>query len=61
MNVCLKQKIMEMSLRWERTNQSLDVFHNVSYNIVLLQYPNARIAAQTLLNREDHYKSVTEE
>lgn len=32
---------MEMPFRWEQLGQSLDVFHNVSYNIILLQlkYP----------------------
>lgn len=61
MNACLKQKIMEMPLRWEWTGQSLHVFHNVSYNTVLLQYSSARIAESTLINKEDHYKCVIEE
>lgn len=28
---------MEMLFRWEQIGQSLDVFHNVSYNIILFQ------------------------
>lgn len=50
--MCLRWKIMEMPFRWERTGQSLDTFHNVTCNIVLLQLKYSERLQEQKLERK---------
>jgi len=51
---------VKMPFRWERTSQSLDTFHNVSYNIVLLQLKySERLQVQELQSKPLQTRKIT--
>lgn len=51
---------MEMPFSWEQTGQSLDTFHNVSYNIVVLQLKySERLQVQELQSKPLQTRKIT--